>query len=102
MLPLKNLFDYLKKSHFFRVGVPMISLCIFGTYTLKFFQEVRFEAKESRQRILTGKEMVALTKPNSKQLSLECEYERLMEKLDLSTYKNKRVPRPWEENEDSQ
>ena len=100
MLWVDKIFVYLKKSHFFRVGVPMISLCIFGTYTLKFFQEVRFEAKELRQRILTGKEMDALTKPNKKQLSLECEYERIMQKIDLSTYTNKRVPRPWEENED--
>ena len=41
--------------------------------------------------------MIALTKSNRKQLSLESEYERLMKKVDLTTYKNKRVPRPWEE-----
>ena len=94
---LEKIVSYLKRSHFFRVGLPMISLCIIGTYGLKFLQEIRFEEKESRQRILTGKEMIALTKPNRKQLSLESEYERIMKKVDLTTYKNKRVPRPWDE-----
>ena len=79
----------------------MISLCFIGTFGLKFTQELRNEAKESKQRILSGKEMINLTKPNRKQLSLEMEYERIMKKIDLSTYTNKRVPRPWEDNEDS-
>ncbi|KAI6647038.1 Cytochrome c oxidase assembly protein COX16-like protein, mitochondrial-like [Oopsacas minuta] len=94
---LGKILIYLKGSHFFRVGLPMISLCLIGTHGLKFYQEIRYEEKESRQRILTGKEMINLTKSNRKQLSLESEYERMMKKVDLTTYKNKRVPRPWKE-----
>lgn len=43
--------------------------------------------------------MEILNLKDNKHLSLEIEYDRMLKKLDLSSYKNKRISRPWEDEE---
>ncbi|CAD6234342.1 GSCOCG00001833001-RA-CDS [Cotesia congregata] len=91
----QTLTKFLKKKHL-RYGIPFILFCIGGSFGLSRVTDVRYKyRKVSSVRDEAKHEGLNLRKPE--ELTLESQYEKLKNQLDIDHWENKRIERPWEE-----
>ncbi len=87
------------KSQFFRYGLPFFSLLVIGSFGLSEFTSIVVAKREKRSRMLTSEEALSYGKKVEK-VDVEEEYEKTMKELDIDNWRNKRGPRPWEEQKE--
>ncbi|KAM9355433.1 cytochrome c oxidase assembly protein COX16 homolog, mitochondrial [Pholidichthys leucotaenia] len=85
----------LQKNKTARYGIPMLLLVVGGSFGLREFAQIRYDAQKIRRKLDPSLE----AKVNSQKQSgvLEEEYEKLKD-LNLDNWKNIRGPRPWEDS----
>ncbi|XP_027700460.1 cytochrome c oxidase assembly protein COX16 homolog, mitochondrial-like [Vombatus ursinus] len=80
----------LKKNKTLRYGVPMMVLIIGGSFGLREFSQIRYDAMKAK----LDPEFEEKLKRNK--VSLESEYEKIKDST-FDDWKNVRGPRPWED-----
>ncbi|KAK1339328.1 hypothetical protein QTO34_020011 [Cnephaeus nilssonii] len=80
----------LRKNKTLRYGVPMLLLVVGGSFGLREFSQIRYEAV----KIKIDPELEKKLKMNK--VSLESEYEKIKDSA-FDDWKNIRGPRPWED-----
>ncbi|XP_029982082.1 cytochrome c oxidase assembly protein COX16 homolog, mitochondrial [Sphaeramia orbicularis] len=89
----------LQKNKTVKYGVPMLLLVVGGSFGLREFTQIRYDAQRIKKKLdpaLEAKVNIQ-RQPNI----LEEEYEKLKE-VNLDEWKNIRGPRPWENSRDYQ
>ncbi|KAK2189030.1 hypothetical protein NP493_110g06040 [Ridgeia piscesae] len=82
-------------SHFRKYGAPLLALLVMGSYGLMQFTQLRYTYQKSKT--LTEEEVKSLgIKKKENVLSLEEEFERMQQQIDIKNWQNVRGPRPWE------
>ncbi|XP_006884794.1 PREDICTED: cytochrome c oxidase assembly protein COX16 homolog, mitochondrial-like [Elephantulus edwardii] len=89
MLP-PSVMQALRKSKTLQYGLPMLLLVIGGSFGLREFSQIRYEAV----RVQLDPELEKRLKMNK--VTLESEYEKMKE-CTFEDWKNIRGPRPWED-----
>ncbi|CAM9690717.1 cytochrome c oxidase assembly protein COX16 homolog, mitochondrial [Lampetra fluviatilis] len=84
----------LKRNKTFKYGVPMLILIVGGSFGLKEFAQIRYDASKNKGR-MDPKLLAQLKEKES--VSLEKEYEKLKE-AEADAWVNIRGPRPWEDS----
>ncbi|TRY91360.1 hypothetical protein DNTS_008517 [Danionella cerebrum] len=92
-------FNKLKSNPAMLYGIPMLLLIVGGSFGLREFAQIRYDAQAKKTKITP--EVEALMKSRTKSTTLEEEYEKI-QKVDLDGWKNIRGPRPWEDSKESQ
>ncbi|CAH6844222.1 Cox16 [Phodopus roborovskii] len=85
-------FRALRKSKTLRYGVPMLLLVVGGSFGLREFSQIRYDAV----KIKVDPELEKKLKENK--ITLESEYEKIKNST-FEDWKNIRGPRPWEDPE---
>ncbi|XP_032261325.1 cytochrome c oxidase assembly protein COX16 homolog, mitochondrial [Halichoerus grypus] len=80
----------LRKNKTLRYGVPMLLLIVGGSFGLREFSQIRYDAV----KIKIDPELEKKLKMNK--VSLESEYEKIKDSA-FDDWKNIRGPRPWED-----
>uniref|UniRef100_A0A671QB90 Cytochrome c oxidase assembly protein COX16 homolog, mitochondrial n=2 Tax=Sinocyclocheilus anshuiensis TaxID=1608454 RepID=A0A671QB90_9TELE len=89
----------LQKNWTVKYGIPMLLLVVGGSFGLREFTQIRYDAQKIKKKLDPTLEARVNTK---KQLAiLQDEYEKLKD-LDLDVWKNIRGPRPWEDSKEYQ
>jgi len=93
--------DYLSKSlnrflknKFIRFGVPFVLMVVGGSFGLKEFSQIRYDHR--KVKFISPEELKKQgieMKPRGS-VTIETEYKKLMEQVNLEEYENKRIPRP--------
>ncbi|CAJ1074795.1 cytochrome c oxidase assembly protein COX16 homolog%2C mitochondrial [Xyrichtys novacula] len=89
----------LQKNKTVRYGVPMLLLVVGGSFGLREFTQIRYDAQRIRKKLDPSLE--AKVNLERQSVILEEEYEKLKE-VNLEDWKNIRGPRPWEESREYQ
>nr|XP_006130372.1 cytochrome c oxidase assembly protein COX16 homolog, mitochondrial [Pelodiscus sinensis] len=76
-----------------RYGVPMMLLIIGGSFGLREFTQIRYDAQKLRSKMDPALE----ERIRKNKITLESEYEK-MKNTDFDDWKNIRGPRPWEDS----
>ncbi|RVE57589.1 hypothetical protein OJAV_G00217700 [Oryzias javanicus] len=95
MIGLKTL----QRSKTLKYGVPMLMLVVGGSFGLREFTQIRYDAQKIKKRLDPSLE--AKVNPQKQSIILEEEYQKLKEK-NLDEWKNIRGPRPWEDSREYQ
>ncbi|XP_012058071.1 PREDICTED: cytochrome c oxidase assembly protein COX16 homolog, mitochondrial [Atta cephalotes] len=91
----------MSRSRILQYGIPFLIFVLGGSVGLREFTELRYRYKHTSQyNIHDELEKEGFQMKSPEEITLEKEYEKL-EKLDLDNWKNIRIPRPWEEPEDT-
>ncbi|KAM4664653.1 cytochrome c oxidase assembly protein COX16 homolog, mitochondrial [Discoglossus pictus] len=78
-------------------GVPMLLLIVGGSFGLREFTQIRYDAQK-----IKGKMDPALeARVSKKEVTLEAEFEKVKQ-ANLDDWKNIRGPRPWEDSKSFQ
>ncbi|XP_057692121.1 cytochrome c oxidase assembly protein COX16 homolog, mitochondrial [Corythoichthys intestinalis] len=80
----------LQKNKTVRYGVPMLLLVVGGSFGLREFAQIRYDAQKLRRKLDPSLE--AKVRP----VTLEQEYEKMI--INVDEWKNVRGPRPWEDS----
>ncbi|XP_037814427.1 cytochrome c oxidase assembly protein COX16 homolog, mitochondrial [Lucilia sericata] len=90
-------FNKLKRNKNFKYGIPFLILMVGGSFGLQEFSRIRYQF--SKQQTVTPDEMEELGIPMKKpeEVTIDKIYEKV-KTLNLDDWENKRGPRPWEEN----
>uniref|UniRef100_A0A8C3XII7 Cytochrome c oxidase assembly protein COX16 homolog, mitochondrial n=1 Tax=Chelydra serpentina TaxID=8475 RepID=A0A8C3XII7_CHESE len=97
----------LAKNKTLRYGVPMMLLIIGGSFSLREFTQIRYDAQKLHSKIDPALE----ERIKKNKISLESEYEILdifetscakLKSSDFGDWKNIRGPRPWEDSKSFQ
>ncbi|CAI6350917.1 unnamed protein product [Macrosiphum euphorbiae] len=91
---LSKSFDSFLKNKFFRFGLPFMLLVVGGSFGLREFSQIRYDHRKVKfispeELRKQGIEM----KPRGS-VTIETEYKKLIEQVNLDNYENKRIPRP--------
>ncbi|KAM6961462.1 cytochrome c oxidase assembly protein COX16 homolog, mitochondrial [Aplochiton taeniatus] len=89
----------LKKNKTLRYGIPMLLLVVGGSFGLREFTQIRYDAQRIRKKL--DPVLEAKINPLKQSVMLEEEYEKLKE-VNLEEWKNIRGPRPWEDSKEYQ
>ncbi|XP_061599013.1 cytochrome c oxidase assembly protein COX16 homolog, mitochondrial [Cololabis saira] len=89
----------LQKNKTVRYGVPMLLLVVGGSFGLREFTQIRYDAQKIRKRLDPALEARVDTERQS--VILEEEYEK-MKQSNLDEWRNIRGPRPWEDSREYQ
>ncbi|XP_032403940.1 cytochrome c oxidase assembly protein COX16 homolog, mitochondrial [Xiphophorus hellerii] len=89
----------LRRNKTVKYGVPMLLLVIGGSFGLREFTQIRYDAQKIKKRLDPSLE--AKVNPEKQAVILEEEYEKLKE-IHLDEWKNIRGPRPWENSREYQ
>ncbi|XP_047466735.1 cytochrome c oxidase assembly protein COX16 homolog, mitochondrial [Mugil cephalus] len=89
----------LRKNKTVRYGVPMLLLVIGGSFGLREFTQIRYDAQRIRKKLDPSLE--AKVNVQKQSVILEEEYEK-MKQSNLDEWKNIRGPRPWEDSKEYQ
>ncbi|XP_076605241.1 cytochrome c oxidase assembly protein COX16 homolog, mitochondrial [Chaetodon auriga] len=95
MLNLKAL----QRNKTVRYGIPMLLLIVGGSFGLREFTAIRYEAQKHRRKLDPSLE--AKVNVERQSVILEEEYEK-MKQMNLVEWKNIRGPRPWEDSREYQ
>ncbi|CAM2115822.1 unnamed protein product [Caretta caretta] len=87
----------LAKNKTLRYGVPMMLLIIGGSFGLREFTQIRYDAQKLHSKMDPALE----ERIRKNKISLESEYEKL-KSSDFDDWKNIRGPRPWEDSKSFQ
>ncbi|XP_050529305.1 cytochrome c oxidase assembly protein COX16 homolog, mitochondrial [Daktulosphaira vitifoliae] len=82
------------KNKFFKYGAPFILLVVGGSFGLKEFSQVRYDYR--KVKLISPEELKKQgieMKPRGS-VTIETEYKKLMDTVNLEDYTNKRIPRP--------
>ncbi|KAM9708075.1 cytochrome c oxidase assembly protein COX16 homolog, mitochondrial [Menidia menidia] len=93
------IFKFLKKNKTVKYGVPMLLLVVGGSFGLREFTQIRYDAQKIRKRLDPSLE--AKVNVEKQSVMLEEEYEKLR-RINLDEWKNIRGPRPWEDSREYQ
>ncbi|XP_026155217.1 cytochrome c oxidase assembly protein COX16 homolog, mitochondrial [Mastacembelus armatus] len=85
----------LQRNKTVKYGVPMLLLIVGGSFGLREFTQIRYDAQKIKRKLDPSLE--ARVNVQMQSTILEEEYERVKE-LNLDNWKNIRGPRPWEES----
>ncbi|XP_047594531.1 cytochrome c oxidase assembly protein COX16 homolog, mitochondrial isoform X1 [Lutra lutra] len=93
----------LRKNKTLRYGVPMLLLIVGGSFGLREFSQIRYDAVKIkavlRRSVLGQVELIdpeLEKKLKMNKISLESEYEKIKDSA-FDDWKNIRGPRPWED-----
>uniref|UniRef100_A0A3P9INX0 Cytochrome c oxidase assembly protein COX16 homolog, mitochondrial n=1 Tax=Oryzias latipes TaxID=8090 RepID=A0A3P9INX0_ORYLA len=89
----------LRRNKTLKYGVPMLLLVVGGSFGLREFSQIRYDAQKIKKRL--DPSLAAKLNPQKQAVILEEEYEKLKEK-NLDEWKNIRGPRPWEDSREYQ
>uniref|UniRef100_A0A3P8SKL5 Cytochrome c oxidase assembly protein COX16 homolog, mitochondrial n=1 Tax=Amphiprion percula TaxID=161767 RepID=A0A3P8SKL5_AMPPE len=89
----------LQKNKTVKYGVPMLLLIVGGSFGLREFTQIRYDAQKLKRKMDPALE--AKVNMQRQSVILEEEYEKLKE-LKLDEWKNIRGPRPWEDSKEYQ
>ncbi|KAM8916922.1 cytochrome c oxidase assembly protein COX16 homolog, mitochondrial [Spinachia spinachia] len=89
----------LQKNKTVKYGVPMLLLVFGGSFGLREFTQIRYDAQRIRRRLDPSLE--AKVNIEKQSVMLEEEYEKLKQ-VNLDEWKNIRGPRPWEDSKEYQ
>ncbi|XP_033498937.1 cytochrome c oxidase assembly protein COX16 homolog, mitochondrial [Epinephelus lanceolatus] len=89
----------LRKNKTVKYGVPMLLLVVGGSFGLREFTQIRYDAQKIRKKLDPSLE--AKVNVQKQSAILEEEYEKLRE-VNLDEWKNIRGPRPWEDSKEYQ
>ncbi|KAK1158955.1 hypothetical protein AOXY_G22780 [Acipenser oxyrinchus oxyrinchus] len=78
-----------------RYGIPMLLLIVGGSFGLREFTQIRYDAQKIKKKLDPALE--ARVSTQKQKVTLETEYEKLKE-LNLEDWRNIRGPRPWEDS----
>ncbi|XP_031165774.1 cytochrome c oxidase assembly protein COX16 homolog, mitochondrial [Sander lucioperca] len=92
-------FKALQKNKTVKYGVPMLLLVVGGSFGLREFTQIRYDAQRIRKKLDPSLE--AKVNVQKQSAMLEEEYEKLKE-VNLEEWKNIRGPRPWEDSREYQ
>eukprot|EP00041_Stephanoeca_diplocostata_P018634 m.391377 g.391377 ORF g.391377 m.391377 type:complete len:95 (-) comp21074_c0_seq14:498-782(-) len=92
--------DFFQNNKFFRFGLPLVLLSVAGSFGIRELAQLRIEVREEKSRQMSMQEIENLTKMKRKPFSIDDEFKRLNEKIDINSYENKRIPRPGESTKD--
>ncbi|VVC44296.1 Cytochrome c oxidase assembly protein COX16 [Cinara cedri] len=82
------------KNKFLRFGAPFILLIIGGSFGLREFAQIRYDYR--KVQLISPEELRKQgieMKPRGS-VTIETEYQKLLEQVNLEHYENKRIPRP--------
>ncbi|XP_049596947.1 cytochrome c oxidase assembly protein COX16 homolog, mitochondrial [Syngnathus scovelli] len=82
-----------------RYGVPMLLLVVGGSFGLREFTQIRYDAQKLKRKLDPSLE--AKLSPEKQSVILEQEYEKLKDD-NLDEWRNIRGPRPWEDSREFQ
>ncbi|XP_028293667.1 cytochrome c oxidase assembly protein COX16 homolog, mitochondrial [Gouania willdenowi] len=89
----------LQRNKTIKYGVPMLLLVVGGSFGLREFTQIRYDAQRIRKRLDPSLE--AKVDVHRQSVILEEEYQKLQE-ANLDEWKNIRGPRPWEDSKEYQ
>ncbi|XP_029317156.1 cytochrome c oxidase assembly protein COX16 homolog, mitochondrial [Cottoperca gobio] len=89
----------LQKNKTVKYGVPMLLLVVGGSFGLREFTQLRYDAQTIRKKLDPSLE--AKVNVQKQSVMLEEEYEKMKE-VNLEEWKNIRGPRPWEDSREYQ
>ncbi|XP_054652057.1 cytochrome c oxidase assembly protein COX16 homolog, mitochondrial [Dunckerocampus dactyliophorus] len=89
----------LQKNRTLKYGVPMLLLVVGGSFGLREFTQIRYDAQKIKRKLDPALE--ARVDVQKQPLILEQEYQKMKE-ANLDGWKNIRGPRPWEDPRDYQ
>uniref|UniRef100_A0A8C6WY84 Cytochrome c oxidase assembly protein COX16 homolog, mitochondrial n=1 Tax=Neogobius melanostomus TaxID=47308 RepID=A0A8C6WY84_9GOBI len=89
----------LQKNKTVRYGIPMMLLVVGGSFGLKEFTQIRYDAQRHRKRL--DPELEAQVDVQRQTNMLEEQYEKIKQ-ANLEDWKNIRGPRPWEDSREYQ
>ncbi|XP_066536046.1 cytochrome c oxidase assembly protein COX16 homolog, mitochondrial [Hoplias malabaricus] len=92
-------FRRLQRGKTVRYGVPMLLLVLGGSFGLREFTQIRYDAQKIKKKLDPALE--ARVNPQKQSVILEEEYDKL-KTLDLDRWRNIRGPRPWEDSKEFQ
>ncbi|XP_029454623.1 cytochrome c oxidase assembly protein COX16 homolog, mitochondrial isoform X1 [Rhinatrema bivittatum] len=93
----ERIWQTIKRNKTLQYGVPMLLLIIGGSFGLREFTQIRYDAHKRHGKIDPALE----EKIKKNKVSLESEYEKLKD-AKLDDWKNIRGPRPWEDSKSLQ
>lgn len=82
------------KSKFIRFGAPFILLVVGGSFGLREFSQIRYDHRKIK--LISPEELKKQgieMKPRGS-VTIETEYKKLIEEVNLEDYENKRIARP--------
>lgn len=91
---LSKSLDSFLKNKFIRFGLPFMLLVVGGSFGLREFSQIRYDYR--RVKFISPEELKKQgieMKPRGS-VTIETEYKKLMEQVNLEDYENKRIPRP--------
>ncbi|XP_037603308.1 cytochrome c oxidase assembly protein COX16 homolog, mitochondrial [Sebastes umbrosus] len=89
----------LRKNKTIKYGVPMLLLVVGGSFGLREFTQIRYDAQKIRKRLDPSLE--AKVNVEKQSVMLEEEYKKMQE-VNLEEWRNIRGPRPWEDSKEYQ
>ncbi|XP_044023397.1 cytochrome c oxidase assembly protein COX16 homolog, mitochondrial [Siniperca chuatsi] len=89
----------LQRNKTVKYGVPMLLLVVGGSFGLREFTQIRYDAQKIRRKLDPSLE--AKVNVQRQSTVLQEEYEKMKE-LNLEEWKNIRGPRPWEDSREYQ
>ncbi|XP_032355662.1 cytochrome c oxidase assembly protein COX16 homolog, mitochondrial [Etheostoma spectabile] len=89
----------LQKNKTVKYGIPMLLLVVGGSFGLREFTQIRYDAQRIRKKLDPSLE--AKVNVQKQSAMLEEEYEKLKE-VNLEEWRNIRGPRPWEDSREYQ
>ncbi|XP_008283753.1 cytochrome c oxidase assembly protein COX16 homolog, mitochondrial [Stegastes partitus] len=89
----------LQRNKTVKYGVPMLLLVVGGSFGLREFTQIRYDAQKLQRKM--DPTLEAKVNMQKQSVILEEEYEKLKE-LKLDEWKNIRGPRPWEDSKEYQ
>lgn len=95
-LVMSSRLSALRRSKFFRFGLPLIAFVVVGSVGLTEFTSIRVRKRDEKNRTLTAVEALQFQKKVGR-VDVEEEFGRIQEEVDISHWENKRGPRPWEQ-----
>lgn len=88
-------------SRVWQYGIPFMIFIFGGSYGLREFTELRYKYKSTTQYSIRDEfEKRGVETRPLEEITIEKEYEKL-QKVDLDSWKNVRISRPWEEPENT-
>ncbi|KAI5108337.1 COX16 cytochrome c oxidase assembly-like [Silurus meridionalis] len=88
-----KLINKLQKNRTLRYGVPMLLLVVGGSFGLREFAQIRYDAQKIKKKMDPALEARVNSRAHTN--ILQEEYEKLQQ-VDLYSWTNVRGPRPWE------
>ncbi|KAJ8289675.1 hypothetical protein GJAV_G00004010 [Gymnothorax javanicus] len=92
-------FKAFQRNKTFKYGVPMLVLVVGGSFGLREFTQIRYDAQKMRKKLDPALE--ARINIQKQPVILEEEYEK-MKQQNLDEWNNIRGPRPWENSREYQ